>query len=58
MTRTHLVFFAWSTGNEIYDARYKHGENTLDMLTGWIKEIDTTRPVAKMPADLGQLLGK
>ena len=41
--------FAWSTGNEIYDARYKHGENTLDMLTGWIKEIDTTRPVAACP---------
>ena len=39
--------FAWSTGNEIYDARYKHGENTLDMLTG-----------RSMPADLGQLLGK
>lgn len=41
--------FAWSTGNEIYDARYKHGENTLDMLTGWIKEIDMTRPVAACP---------
>ena len=41
--------FAWSTGNEIYDARFKHGENTLDMLTGWIKEIDTTRPVAACP---------
>lgn len=41
--------FAWSTGNEIYDARYKHGEGTLDLLTGWIKEIDTTRPVAACP---------
>ena len=41
--------FAWSTGNEIYDAREKHGMDTLDMLTGWIKEIDETRPVAACP---------
>ena len=48
-----------STGNEIYDARYKHGENTLDMLTGWIKEIDTTRPVgyARRPGTItGQIM--
>lgn len=41
--------FAWSTGNEIDDAIYKHGMDTLEMLTGWIKEIDTTRPVAACP---------
>ncbi len=41
--------FAWSTGNEIDDAIYAHGMDTLKMLTGWIKEIDTTRPVAACP---------
>ena len=41
--------FAWSTGNEIYDSREKHGMDTLSMLTGWIKEIDETRPVAACP---------
>ena len=41
--------FAWSTGNEIDDSIYAHGMDTLEMLTGWIKEIDTTRPVAACP---------
>ena len=41
--------FAWSTGNEIDDACYGHGMDTLEMLTGWIKEIDTVRPVAACP---------
>ncbi|MGN0277486.1 MAG: Ig-like domain-containing protein, partial [Hominisplanchenecus sp.] len=41
--------FSWSTGNEIDDACYGHGMDTLKMLTGWIKEIDTTRPVAACP---------
>lgn len=41
--------FAWSAGNEIYDSRDQHGMDTLAMLTGWIKEIDETRPVAACP---------
>lgn len=41
--------FAWSTGNEIDDACYGHGMDTLKMLTGWIKEVDDTRPVAACP---------
>lgn len=41
--------FAWSTGNEIYDSRYKDGMDTLKMLTGWIKSIDDTRAVAACP---------
>lgn len=41
--------FAWSTGNEIDDACYGHGMDILKMLMGWIKEIDTVRPVAACP---------
>ena len=57
VTRTHLVFFAWSTGNEIYDAR-----TNMVKYTGYADRLDQRNRHDKtgrsMPADLGQLLGK
>ncbi|MDR1210431.1 MAG: NPCBM/NEW2 domain-containing protein [Clostridiales bacterium] len=41
--------FTWSTGNEIDDTKYTYAPNLQTMLRGWIREIDTTRPVTGVP---------
>lgn len=39
----------WSTGNEIDDHKYSYSPNVSKMLSGWIHEIDETRPTIAVP---------
>ncbi len=41
--------FTWSVGNEIYDTKQSYGVAIVNLLAGYIKEIDTSRPISSCP---------